>query len=85
MQLNPRPISSCSSSVIVGVIRASVGGRYLAGSPCRRRGLRGRRGGASTPKNFFGGLAAVDSGIGGNQLQDTRVHRSTDGGGLVVE
>ena len=36
-------------------------------------------------KSFFGGLAAVDSGIGGNQLQETRVHRSADGGGLVVE
>ena len=36
-------------------------------------------------KSFFGGLAAVDSGIGGNQLQDTRVHRSADGGGPVVK
>ncbi len=36
-------------------------------------------------KSFFGGLAAGDSGIGGNQLQDTRVHRSADGGGPVVK
>ena len=36
-------------------------------------------------KIFFGGLAAGDSRIGGNQLQDTRVHRSADGGGPVVK